>query len=71
MRYPGAYTFRDGETLKEVIERAGGLTDNAFPRVRSSPEKSYAALKLNAFAKRKIACRETSWAFSLKVMDWV
>ncbi|MAI34625.1 MAG: sugar transporter [Rhodopirellula sp.] len=32
VRYPGEYTFRDGETLKEVIERAGGLTDNAFPR---------------------------------------
>lgn len=32
VRYPGAYTFRDGETLKQVIERAGGLTDNAFPR---------------------------------------
>lgn len=32
VRYPGEYTFRDGETLKEVLERAGGLTDNAFPR---------------------------------------
>lgn len=32
VRYPGKYTFRDGETLKQVIERAGGLTDNAFPR---------------------------------------
>ncbi|AHI29128.1 SLBB domain-containing protein [Marinobacter similis] len=32
VRYPGQYTFRDGETLKQVIERAGGLTDNAFPR---------------------------------------
>jgi len=32
VRYPGEYTFRDGETLKEVVERAGGLTENAFPR---------------------------------------
>ena len=32
VRYPGEYTFRDGETLKEVLARAGGLTDNAFPR---------------------------------------
>src|SRR5690554_6863190 len=31
VRYPGEYTFRDGETLKDVIERAGGLTHNAFP----------------------------------------
>ena len=32
VRYPGIYTFRDGETLKDVLKRAGGLTDNAFPR---------------------------------------
>jgi len=32
IRYPGQYTFREGETLNEVLERAGGLTDNAFPR---------------------------------------
>ena len=32
VRYPGQYTFRDGETLKEVLERAGGLTANAFPK---------------------------------------
>lgn len=32
VRYPGQYTFRDGETLREVLERAGGLTSNAFPR---------------------------------------
>ena len=32
VRYPGEYTFRDGETLNQVIERAGGLTNNAFPR---------------------------------------
>lgn len=30
--YPGQYTFRDGETLQEVLVRAGGLTDNAFPK---------------------------------------
>ena len=31
IRYPGHYTIRDGETLRDVIKRAGGLTDNAFP----------------------------------------
>lgn len=30
--YPGDYTFSDGETLTEVLQRAGGLTSNAFPR---------------------------------------
>ncbi|MDK8463839.1 SLBB domain-containing protein [Marinobacter sp. SS13-12] len=32
VRYPGEYTVRNGETLRDVIQRAGGLTDNAFPR---------------------------------------
>lgn len=31
VRYPGEYTVRNGETLRDVIERAGGLTNNAFP----------------------------------------
>jgi protein involved in polysaccharide export with SLBB domain len=31
VRYPGEYTFREGETLKEVLQRAGGLSSNAFP----------------------------------------
>jgi protein involved in polysaccharide export with SLBB domain len=31
VRYPGQYTIRNGETLRDVIERAGGLTENAFP----------------------------------------
>lgn len=32
VRYPGQYTFRNGESLREVLERAGGLTSNAFPK---------------------------------------
>ena len=31
VRYPGQYTVPNGETLRDVIKRAGGLTDNAFP----------------------------------------
>lgn len=31
VRYPGEYTIRKGETLRDVIKRAGGLTENAFP----------------------------------------
>jgi protein involved in polysaccharide export with SLBB domain len=31
VRFPGTYAIRRGETLKSVIERAGGLTDFAFP----------------------------------------
>nr|WP_257535398.1 SLBB domain-containing protein [Marinobacter adhaerens] len=32
VRYPGNYTFRDGDTLKDVLQRAGGLTHNAYPK---------------------------------------
>jgi len=31
VRFPGEYRIRRGETLREVIERAGGLTEEAFP----------------------------------------
>lgn len=32
VRFPGNYVIRDGETLRDVIERAGGLTNLAYPR---------------------------------------
>jgi polysaccharide export outer membrane protein len=31
VRFPGHYAIKRGETLKSVVERAGGLTDFAFP----------------------------------------
>jgi len=31
VRLPGTYSIRRGETLRSVIDRAGGLTDFAFP----------------------------------------
>jgi polysaccharide biosynthesis/export protein len=31
VRFPGVYTIREGETLRSVVERAGGLTEYAFP----------------------------------------
>jgi protein involved in polysaccharide export with SLBB domain len=30
--FPGTYPIRQGETLRSVLERAGGLTDFAFPQ---------------------------------------
>jgi protein involved in polysaccharide export with SLBB domain len=30
VRFPGTYPIRRGETLRSVVERAGGLTDQAF-----------------------------------------
>src|SRR6185437_937422 len=32
VRFPGTYTIRPGETLRSVVERAGGLTQYAFPQ---------------------------------------
>jgi protein involved in polysaccharide export with SLBB domain len=32
VRFPGTYPIKRGETLRSVIERAGGLTDLAFPQ---------------------------------------
>lgn len=31
VRFPGIYPIKRGETLKSVLERAGGLTEHAFP----------------------------------------
>lgn len=31
VRFPGSYSIREGETLRSVIQRAGGLTNYAFP----------------------------------------
>jgi len=31
VRFPGTYTIQQGETLRSVIQRAGGLTNLAFP----------------------------------------
>lgn len=32
VRFPGTYTVKPGETLKSVLDRAGGLTQYAFPQ---------------------------------------
>jgi protein involved in polysaccharide export with SLBB domain len=32
IKYPGNYVIKDHETLKDIISRAGGYTDNAFPK---------------------------------------
>ena len=31
IKFPGAYRIRRGETLAQILQRAGGLTDDAFP----------------------------------------
>lgn len=31
VRFPGSYVIRKGETVRQLLERAGGLTDQAYP----------------------------------------
>lgn len=31
VKFPGRYRIRQGETLRSIVKRAGGLTDEAFP----------------------------------------
>jgi polysaccharide biosynthesis/export protein len=55
VRFPGTYTIQQGETLRSVIERAGGLTTLAFPAgsVFTRTElKGREQEQLNRFAER-------------------
>ncbi|MBO9542805.1 SLBB domain-containing protein [bacterium] len=52
---PGTYTFRDGETLSEVIARAGGFTKRAYLKGSIFTRESVKKLqeeRLQDFAKR-------------------
>ena len=45
VKFPGAYRIRRGETLSDVIERAGGFTDNASPASAVFTREAVAALE--------------------------
>ena len=45
VRFPGTYSIRKGETLSEVIARAGGFTDNASPESAVFTREAIAALE--------------------------
>lgn len=36
--FPGTYTFRRGETINDIITRAGGLTEYAYAEGQSLAE---------------------------------
>jgi len=51
---PGVYTIADGERLSSVLERAGGLTDRAFPKGSAFTRASLRKIEqeqLDAFLK--------------------
>jgi protein involved in polysaccharide export with SLBB domain len=50
VKFPGAYTFNDGDRLSDVLSRAGGFTNNAFLYGASFERES---VKKNAAASFK------------------
>lgn len=59
--FPGTYTFKRGETLRDVIERAGGFTEFAYPegavfsRDRLKRQEAERLKLLNAQLKQEIS----------------
>ena len=51
VKFPGEYRIRKGETLSDVIERAGGFTDNASPESAVFTREAVAALEAQRAAE--------------------
>jgi polysaccharide export outer membrane protein len=51
VKFPGDYRIRKGETLSDVIERAGGFADNASPESAVFTRKAVAALEAERAAQ--------------------
>ncbi len=66
VRFPGEYSVRSGETLADVLKRAGGLTQNAFPqgavmiREQVKAQEVEQITKLTQQLRRDIAARTLS-----------
>ena len=46
-RFPGVYSIKDGETLYDTIQRAGGLTEQAFLMAQYFLVKIFVSRKMN------------------------
>lgn len=77
VKFPGTYRIRRGETLRQVLERAGGLTDAAFPegaiflreslREREQEQINALARRLEAdLATLSLEARDTSGGQALE-----
>ena len=51
VKFPGEYRIRKGETLSDVIKRAGGFTDNASPESAVFTREAVAALEAERAAQ--------------------
>jgi len=77
VKFPGTYRIRHGETLRQVLERAGGLTEAAFPegaiflreslREREQQQINALAQRLEAdLATLSLEARDTSGGRALE-----
>jgi protein involved in polysaccharide export with SLBB domain len=64
-RRPGLYTIRRGERLSEVIARAGGLTEQAYPYGAVFTRKSVQKTQQEGFRR---TAREINMAIAAKIM---
>ena len=65
VKFPGAYRIRKGETLSDVIERAGGFTDNASPEAAVFTRGAVAALEAERAAQ---FARDIQTAFATRLL---
>ena len=51
VNFPGTYSIKDGDTILSIIERAGGLKDNAYPFGAVFTRVDVAKIQKNGFLK--------------------
>ena len=51
VNFPGTYSINDGDTILSIIERAGGLKDNAYTIGAVFTREDVAAIQLDGFLK--------------------
>lgn len=50
-KYPGVYSLKAGDTLQDILDRAGGLTDESFPIGAVFTREEVASLQTEAFRR--------------------
>ena len=65
VKFPGGYRIREGETLSDVIVRAGGFTDEASPESAIFTRKAVAALEAQRAAE---FAREIETTFATRLL---
>ena len=66
VKFPGDYRIRKGETLSDVIDRAGGFTDNASPESAVFTREAVAALEAERAAQ---FAQDIQTTFATRLLD--